>query len=129
MEFTMKKEGGYTTDFSYGRIDISGDGENGFKPVDLFIASIAVCSGGMLRKIFDKMRIDITDLHVAAEGERNMEEAGRFEKINIHFRITGKDLNTEKVEKAMALSRKNCSMTQSVIGNIEVAETYEIISE
>lgn len=28
-----------------------------------------------------------------AEGERNMEEARRFEKINIHFRITGKDLN------------------------------------
>ncbi|MGG3799392.1 OsmC family protein [Metabacillus fastidiosus] len=57
-----------------------------------------------------------------------MEEAGRFEKINIHFRITGKDLNRKKVEKAMALSRKNCSMTQSVIGNIEVSETYEIIN-
>lgn len=123
------KEAGYFTDFPYGRIDISGDGENGFKPVDLFVASIAVCSGGMLRKIFDKMRIEIKDLHIQAEGERNMETAGRFEKINIHFRITGKDLTAEKIEKAMVLSRKNCSMTQSVIGHIEVAETYEIINE
>lgn len=123
------KEAGYFTELPYGRIDVSGDGESGFKPVDLFVTSIAVCSGGMLRKIFDKMRIDIKDLHISAEGERNMEEAGRFEKINIHFRITGKDLNPEKVEKAMALSRKNCSMTQSVIGNIEVVETYEIINE
>ncbi|MGG0857086.1 OsmC family protein [Metabacillus fastidiosus] len=68
------------------------------------------------------------DLHISAKGERNTEEAERFEEINIHFRITGKGLNQEKVKKAMALSRKNCSMTQSVIGNIEVAETYEIIN-
>ncbi|MGG0857085.1 hypothetical protein [Metabacillus fastidiosus] len=39
----------------YGRIDVSGDGENGFKPVDLFVTSIAVCSGGMLLKTFDKL--------------------------------------------------------------------------
>lgn len=123
------KEAGYFTELPYGRMDVSGDGENGFKPVDLFVTSIAVCSGGMLRKILDKMRMEITDLHISAEGERNMEEAGRFEKINIHFRITGKDLNTEKIEKAMALSRKNCSMTQTIIGHIEVIETYEIIHE
>ncbi|MED4533698.1 hypothetical protein [Metabacillus fastidiosus] len=52
MKFTMKTAG-YFTELPYWRIDVSSDGENGFKPVDLFVTSIAVCSG-MLRKIFDK---------------------------------------------------------------------------
>lgn len=130
MEFKNKETGGYVTDdISYGSIELAGDGVNGYKPVELFVGTVAACSGGMLRKIFDKMRVEITNIDISTESERNMEEAGRFEKIHIHFRITGKDLSAEKIEKAIELSRKNCSMTQTIIGCVEVTETYEYINE
>jgi uncharacterized OsmC-like protein len=126
MEFKMK-EGGFYSEFPYGRLDVSGNEEYGFRPYQLMVSSVAVCSGGVLRKILEKMRIEFEDIHITGEAERNKEKADRIEKISLHFRIKGKDLNESKIEKAMELTKKNCSMVQSVIGSIVVEETFEII--
>ena len=129
MEFNMKKDVGFYTDLDYGRLDIAGDEQYGFRPYQLLVSSIAVCSGGVLRKILAKMRLDVRDIHIKAEAERNLEMADRIEKISVHFTITGKSLSHTKIEKAMELTKKNCSMVQSVVGSIEVVETFEIIEE
>lgn len=126
MEFKMK-EGGFYSEFPYGRLDVSGNEEYGFRPYQLMVSSVAVCSGGVLRKILEKMRIEFEDIIISGEAERNKEKADRIEKISLHFRIKGKDLNESKIEKAMELTKKNCSMVQSVIGSIVVEETFEII--
>jgi uncharacterized OsmC-like protein len=126
MEFKMK-EGGFYSEFPYGRLDVSGNEEYGFRPYQLMVSSIAVCSGGVLRKILEKMRMEFEDIHITGDAERNKEKADRIEKISLHFRIKGKDLNESKIEKAMELTKKNCSMVQSVIGSIVVEETFEII--
>ena len=49
MEFTMK-ENGFSTSFEYGESDISGNEQYGFRPYQLLVSSIAVCSGGVLEK-------------------------------------------------------------------------------
>ncbi|NHM31489.1 OsmC family protein [Neobacillus terrae] len=126
MEFKMK-EGGFYSEFPYGRLDVSGNEEYGFRPYQLMVSSVAVCSGGVLRKILEKMRIEFEDIHITGEAERNKDKADRIEKISLHFRIKGKELNVSKIEKAMELTKKNCSMVQSVIGSIVVEETFEII--
>ncbi|KAB7704155.1 OsmC family peroxiredoxin [Bacillus aerolatus] len=126
MKFLMK-EGGFTTDFPYGRLDISGDEEYGFRPYQLLTASIAVCSGGVLRKILEKKRLNVEDIQIDANVHRNEQEANRVEKVEIHFTIKGAGLTEEKIHKAMELTKKNCSMVQSVIPAIEVVETFEII--
>ncbi len=125
MKFSMK-EGGFFTEVEYGRLDISGDETYGFRPYQLLVSSIAVCSGGVLRKILEKMRIEVQDISISADITRNEEEANKVEKIDLLFTITGKGLQENKIEKAMELTRKNCSMVQSVIGSIEVNETFEI---
>lgn len=129
MEFNMKKDVGFYTDLDFGRLDVAGDEQYGFRPYQLLVSSIAVCSGGVLRKILAKMRLDVRDIHIKAEAERNQEMADRVEKIIVHFTITGKNLSRTKIEKAMELTKKNCSMVQSVVGSIEVQETFEIIEE
>ncbi len=126
MEFNMKKEAGFTTDFPYGELHIAGDEEYGFRPYQLMVSSIAVCSGGVLRKILEKKRIAFSDLRIQADVTRNDEKAGRIEKIHLHYIITGEDLPLDKIEKSIELARKNCSMLQSVIDSIEVTETFEI---
>ncbi len=125
MEFKMK-ESGFTAEFPYGKLDISGDEEHGFRPYQLLVSSVAVCSGGVLRKIFAKQRIEIEDITIQTDVKRNPDEADRVEKISVHFIIKGIGLKEEKVKKALELTRKNCSMVQSVIPAIEVEETFEI---
>lgn len=126
MEFKMKEVGFYT-ETANGRLNIAGNEEHGFRPFQLMVSSIAVCSGGVLRTILEKMRMTVEDITMNAEVERNKEIADRIEKISIHFKIKGQSLDDRKIEKAMELTKKNCSMVQSVIGSIEVIETFEIV--
>ncbi|WP_041088031.1 OsmC family protein [Jeotgalibacillus soli] len=126
MEFTMR-EGGFSTEFAYGKLDISGNEEYGFRPYQLLVSSVAVCSGGVLRKVLEKMRLSFEDIKLTADVERNPDVADRIEKIHLHFIIKAEDLDEGKVKKALELTRKNCSMVQSVIGSIDVTESFEII--
>jgi putative redox protein len=127
MKFEMK-EVGFKTSVEYGELHVSGDEAYGFRPYQLMVSSIAVCSGGVLRKIFTKQRIEIEDMTIETDVVRNEAEANRLEKIHIHFIITGQNLKEEKVKKAVELSSKNCPMVQSVKGSIEVVETFELKS-
>ncbi|UYZ22818.1 OsmC family protein [Mesobacillus jeotgali] len=127
MEFKMKPDVGFYTETGFGRLDVAGDDQYGFRPYQLLVSSVAVCSGGVLRKVLEKMRMDIKDIHIQADAERVEEEANRVSKITVHFRISGNNLDEKKIEKAIALTRKNCSMVQSVVGSIEVEETFEIV--
>lgn len=126
LEFKMK-DGGFFVELPYGKLDISGDETFGFRPYQLLVSSLAVCSGGILRTILEKMRLDVKDIKITADVDRNKEKANRVEKVSLHFKIIGSGLNENKLKKAMDLTRKNCSMVQSVEGSIEVAETFEII--
>ena len=126
MKFVMK-ENGFETEVEYGKLQICGDEKYGFRPYQLLVSAIAVCSGGVLRKVLEKKRLTYSDVTVTTEIERNEKKANSVEKIHMHFIITGKDLTEEVVEKCLHVTRKNCSMVQSVEGSIEITESFEII--
>ncbi len=129
LEFNMKKEEtGFTADFDYGTLHISGDEQFGFRPYQLLVSSVAVCSGGVLRQILDKKRMNYEDIKINADVTRNQEEANRVEKIHLHFTLYG-DLDEKKVERALELTKKHCSMAQSVIGSIDLEESFEVVTK
>ncbi|MFD1708301.1 OsmC family protein [Siminovitchia sediminis] len=125
MKFNMKN-GGFFIDLPYGRLHISRDSE-GFGPYELMIASLAGCSGSILQTILEKMRLDIQDIQIEANAERNKKKANRIEKVSLHFKIMGTKLNKQKLTRAMELTKKNCGMVQSVLGSVDVEETFELI--
>jgi putative redox protein len=125
VEFIMKEVGFYT-ETANGRLNIAGNEEHGFRPFQLLVSSLAVCSGGVMRKILEKKRIAYDDIHIKADVERNPDIADRVEKVHLHFTITGAKIEERQMEKVMTLTKKNCSMVQSVIGSIEVIETFEL---
>lgn len=127
MEFKMKPETGFTAQLPYGELHIAGDEEYGFRPYQLLVSSIAVCSGGVLRTILKKKRLEVEDMTIQTEVVRNEEKANRIEKIHIHYVIKGNNLPKEKVEQSLELARKNCPMAQSVVGSIEITESFELI--
>jgi putative redox protein len=121
------KEVGFYTETVNGRLNVAGDENHGFRPFQLLVSSVAVCSGGVLRKILEKKRLSYEDIEIKAEVERNPDIADRVEKIHLHFIVKGLEIEESQMEKIMGLTRKNCSMVQSVIGSIEVEETFELI--
>lgn len=126
MKFEMT-ENGFETTTAFGQLTISGNEDYGFRPYQLLVSSVAVCSGGVLRNILEKMRMPAENVTIEVkEVHRNPEIANRVEKIHLHFIIQGQNIDESKMEKVFELTKKNCSMAQSVIDSIELVETYEI---
>lgn len=126
MKFSMT-EHGFTGDLPFGELIVSSNDEHGFRPYQLLVASLAVCSAGVMRKILDKQRMPAEDIQAEVkEVVRIDEEAGRVSKVHLHFVIKGQ-IEESKMDRVMALTRKNCSMVRSVENSIEVVETYELV--
>ncbi|KXH84180.1 OsmC family protein [Sporosarcina sp. HYO08] len=126
MKFTMK-ENGFETETSFGKLTISGNDEYGFRPYQLLVSSVAVCSGGVLRNVLEKMRMPADDISIEVkEVVRNPDIANRLEKIHLHFTLEGENLDAAKMDRAFELMSKNCAMVQSVKDAIQIEETYEI---
>ena len=126
MKFHLGESGVIQGDFEYGKIDISSKPDIGFRPVQLLISSLAGCSGGMLKKILVKKRINFDSIDIESDLERNEEEANRVTKITLHYIVYGKNLDISKVQKSLELAVKNCAMVQSVKDAIEIVETIEV---
>lgn len=127
MEFKMTDKG-FETSVEYGTLQISGDEEYGYRPFQLLVSSVAVCSGGVLRKVLERMRMPYDDITVQAKVTRVEDEANRVSDIHLHFVIKGDELSQERVEKALKVTRKNCSMVQSVKDSINITESFEILA-
>lgn len=117
------KEFGYTTDLPYGQLDISGDESAGFRPFQLLVSSIAVCSGGVFRKILDKKRIQYDSVEIEADVVRNEANVNEVTEVHLRFFVKGSLATTEQLEKSLALASKNCPIVQSVNKSIKITES------
>ncbi|WP_099361150.1 OsmC family protein [Fredinandcohnia onubensis] len=126
MIFKMQEVGFYT-DVEFGKLQVAGDEAHGFRPYQLLVSSIAVCSGGTLRKVLEKKRMEVEDITIKTEVERNEAHANRVEKVYIHYVIKGKDLAEQKIQRSIEVAHRNCPIAQSVKGSIDIIETFEIV--
>lgn len=126
MKFQFK-EGSFTAQFGGSELTIAKDNDIGFRPFQLMISSLAGCSGFVFSQILEKQRIHLDDFYITAEIERNVAKANRIEKVDLIFHVKGDNLNEEKLERNLQLTRKNCGMIQSVAEQIEVTERLNIL--
>ncbi|CAM3832176.1 OsmC family protein [Alkalicoccus chagannorensis] len=127
MEFTWQGDY-FDTETTFGRLQVSGEDEHGFRPFQLMVTSIAVCSASVLRKVLEKQRMEVTSLTVDADVTRNEAEANRIEAIALHYRIEGSNLAEKKVARAVDMAAKNCPMARTVEGSVDISETFELSS-
>ncbi|MBM7095337.1 OsmC family protein [Bacillus sp. H-16] len=126
MKFSMG-ENAFETETEYGKLTVSGNEEYGYRPYQLMVSAIAVCSGGVLRKVMEKQRMKVEDIQIEADVTREPSEANRLTKIALHYTIKGEELKESRVEKAIDLARKNCPMAQTVEGRVELEETFTLV--
>jgi putative redox protein len=101
-------------------------GENkGPRPKPLTLVSLAGCTGMDVISILKKMRIEPDYFNVGVEGDMTEEHPRYYHKIHVIYELKGKDIELEKVEKAVNLSRdRYCGVYALLKQGAEI--TYEI---
>lgn len=129
MKYTVKDEGHIEATLGHGTITISSNEKIGYRPVEMLVTSIASCSGFVFYNILKKQRTELTELSIEADVERNESEANRVDKVILHFTVTGKNLNEDKLLRNLDITRKHCGMVQSVEDSINIEKKFTVINE
>ncbi|MBY0122833.1 OsmC family protein [Bacillus sp. S/N-304-OC-R1] len=127
MRYTIEKES-IIANLGFGNIQISPNEKIGFRSYELFISSLAGCSGTLLRNILQKKRQVYEKIEMEVSSVRNPDEANRIEKISITAYVQLQiSITQQQADKIAHLVIKNCGMIQSVIQSIDITFTIEIL--
>lgn len=102
----------------------------GIKPSDLLLIAIASCSAVDVVEILKKKRMPVTYLEISAAGEQDQDPPWTFRKIQLHYCLSGKNLDEKSVAQAIHLSEeKYCSVAATIRGTAEISTDFHILPE
>ena len=108
-----------------------GGSNSGSRPMELLLMGVAGCSAIDVISILKKQKQEITDFRISVGGERVKEENTErkpFNTIEIHFQITGVNLDASKAEKAIKLSmEKYCSATAQFENSASITHKLTVL--
>ncbi|MCK4353125.1 OsmC family protein [candidate division WOR-3 bacterium] len=107
--------------------DVGGE-DSGIKPMELFLVSLAGCTGMDVASLLIKMRVKINGLAIEVKGEREKEHPKIFKDIELKYIVKGRNIEGEKIKKAITLSQdKYCSISEMLKkGGCKLTYSYEI---
>lgn len=106
------------------------DNHTGLKPSEMLLLSLGSCSAYDVVHILEKKRVGLIGLEINIQSEQAPKPPYEFQKIHLHFTITGKSLNEKSVEQAIQLSiEKYCSVAATIRRVAEIQSSYEIIND
>lgn len=99
------------------------------RPMEMLLAGTGGCTAFDVVLILKKGRHAVTGCEVDLQAERAETEPKIFIKIHFHFRVTGKNLKSDAVERAIELSKnKYCSASIMLGKTAEITHDFEIIN-
>lgn len=109
----------------------SGGEEAGYKPSELVLFGLAGCTGIDVVSILEKQKQNISGMEIEVTGHLDETTYPRpFHTVEVKFFVKGKDLDPEKVAKAIELSEnKYCLVGQTIKHAGKVVTSFEVISE
>ncbi|HTH96768.1 MAG TPA: OsmC family protein [Stellaceae bacterium] len=100
----------------------------GVRPMEMLLMGLAGCSAFDVVHILEKGRVAVTGCVVSVEAERAEADPKVFTRINLHFKVSGKNLVHDKVERAVQLSAdKYCSASIMLGKTAEMSHTVEVV--
>lgn len=102
-------------------------GENaGPRPKALMLSALAGCTGMDVVSILKKMKVEPEYFNIKIEADLTEEHPKVYSKVHIIYEFKGKDLEIEKLQKAIELSQeKYCGVSAMYKKAMEVS--YEIV--
>lgn len=101
----------------------------GMRPMELILLGVGACSSFDVVDILKKGRHQVTSCVAQVSGERVDAIPSVFSKIHLHFIISGKELKTSAVERAVKLSAEKYCSASIMLGNagVEITHDFEVI--
>jgi putative redox protein len=98
------------------------------RPMELMLAGAGGCTAFDVVLILQRSRQNISACEVSMQAERAETDPKVFTKINLHFRVSGVNLDPSKVERAIQLSHdKYCSATAMLGRTAEITHSFEVV--
>ena len=98
------------------------------RPMELLLAGTGGCTAFDVVMILKKGRHAITGCEVSLKAERAETDPKVFTKIHFHYRVSGKGLDPDSVERAIKLTKdKYCSASIMLAQVAEITHDFEII--
>jgi putative redox protein len=128
MEFEMETGSGHKSVIDAG---IKAGGKNhGPSPIELLLVGLAGCTGMDVVDILRKKRLNVAGLEVRVEGTRAKTHPMVYTRIDVVYRVRGKDIPARAVEQAIHLSEdKYCGAGAMLGKTAKINSRYEIIAE
>ena len=105
-------------------------GQNqGVRPMELMLLGVGGCTSFDVVNILRRGRADLVECVTEIEAERAETDPKVFTRIHFRFRVTGRGLNPNKVERAIELTaQKYCSASIMLErAGVAVSHDYELI--
>ena len=123
MEFDIELQGHH---FTIDADESVGGSDKGPRPKPLVLSSLAGCTGMDVVYFLRKMRMEWDTFKLEVKGELTDKHPKVFDEIILRYIFTGKDLNIEKIEKAVKMSQeKYCGVTAMLNKTANI--NYEIV--
>ena len=101
----------------------------GVRPMEMLLLGLGGCTAFDVVSILRKSRQQMVACEVEIEAERAGEIPKVFTKIHLHFILSGKDLEQNKVAKAVSLSAdKYCSASRMLEKTATITHDFEIVN-
>lgn len=118
-----------TSDSGHTMILDANGGKLAPSPLESVLISLGGCSSVDVVSILQKARQDICDCCVEITGIRIDSVPKLFSDIHLHFIISGNNIKTSHVERAVALSAdKYCSVALMLNGKVNISHDFSIIN-
>lgn len=106
-----------------------GGGQNlGVRPMEMLLLGMGGCSAFDVVHILRKSRQPITDCVAEIDATRADTDPKVFTKIHMHFIVSGKGLDTKRVEQAIKLSAEKYCSASIMLGKVaEVTHDFEVV--
>jgi putative redox protein len=103
------------------------EGGTGFSPMELVLVGLAGCTGMDVVDILRKKRQTVTGLEIQVTGRRAQEHPRKYTAIQLHYVVTGRQVDPEAVRRSIELSEtKYCSVSATLNGSAQITTEFEI---
>jgi putative redox protein len=99
----------------------------GFRPMEMMLIGLAGCTAFDVLYILKGHKQDVTDCVVEVEAKRADTDPKYFTDIHLTYRLVGRNLSPERVEKAITLSKeKYCSASYILAKTARMTHSWTV---
>jgi putative redox protein len=128
MSFTGTADSGFSV--ALGTDPSVGGDNDGFRPMELLVLSLAGCTAMDVISILRKKRQDVTGFEVKVDAGRASEHPKVITAFAVRYIVRGRKIDPRAVERAIELSQTTYCPAQAMLSKAApITLTYEIIEE